>query len=157
MIRTHWKSGRRRTRTLLPRALALALGLLLAWGQSLHPASHPVNQPATHPANAGASMRQDVGASASAASAHRHGDATNLRANGNACADQHADPHTIGQGAHAGCPCLHASCGGIVALLDTATPAGVTSTAGFMRHSRPGAALPAHQRQLLRPPTRLTA
>lgn len=139
MIHMLGLSSHRQSHPLLPRALTLALSLLLGWSQPLPTGSH------------GASTRQDVEAFASDIPVHRHPASANIHANENPCADEHA----AGQGAHAGCPCMHASCGGFIALFDNCGAIGVIGSPAFIDTLYQAAPLPAHDHPPFKPPTHL--
>ncbi len=182
MIRPYPRSGHCRCRPLSVRALGLALALVLIATQPLHPASHgeaiPYNMqtvamevsphPHADPMHRGGSDHPCP--HAPGAGRHPSGqDYSGLQYNADLqhtapqgsprhCADQCAASQDGPEDTHIGCSCPHASSGGAIALIDNATPAGAIRTPGLLiQNPHPGLALPAHKRQLLRPPNRLNA
>lgn len=147
-----------RHRSRLARVLVVILGLLLAGGPSLpavaavatgHSATghHAVVDRPTAPAPAHLAHIQPrpAGLDAGAATAP---------AAGSPCA---RGMHAAGHGGHAGCLCLHASCGGFAALFNNASPLGAIGAPRFIDTMHPGEPLPAHVYLPLRPPTQLNA
>lgn len=145
-----------RQRTCLARVLVVVLGLLLAGPSGL-------SVGATLAAGGSATPHAAMHSPTAAAPAYpAHGQSPPAGFDGGKAPDRAASPcaqgkHAAGHGGHGGCPCVHASCGGFVALLDNASPLGAIGALGFIDARRSGAPLPAHAYRPLRPPTQLNA
>lgn len=138
-----------RQRSRLARVVVVVLGLLLSVGGTL--------------ANGGSVTGHHavMHSSTAAAPTHpAHSQALAAGFEGGKAPDRAANPcapgmHAAGHGGHAGCLCLHASCGSFAALFNNASPLGAHDAPCFIDAKLPGEPLPAHVYRPLRPPTRL--